>query len=293
MGAGVWRWGRGQGGGLCCRYTGRLHKVTVETVVPLLEASQRLQAPHAEACSIKWLTAHLSVANCVGIWDAAGRFSCATLLERALEFFARHICEVVQSEGFLALESCKLIELMSDNSLCLRDEKLVYGAVMGWVEHDLAARQALVCEVLGGVRLGLLPGPFLANEVGRYLLMQSHEAKELRIRAYDCKFQGSVEDTIGRQRRGAAYTVPLLEQHACVLHNFTHICAHRYTSSSRAELTTTGKRLDMSIGKWQSLPLRPRTGFGAVSLDGKLCVAGGDEGSDSDDEEAFLARAAS
>ena len=186
----------------------------METAVPLLEASQRLEATRAEACSIKWLTAHLSVANCVGIWDAAGRFSCATLLERALEFFARHICEVAQSEGFLALESCKLIELTSDDSLCLRDERVVYDAVMDWVQHDLAARQALVCEVLSGVRLGLLPGPFLANEVGRDPLMQSNEAKELRIRAYDCKFQSSVEDAIGRQRSGAAYTVLLLEQHA-------------------------------------------------------------------------------
>ena len=53
--------------------------------------------------------------------------------------------------------------------------------------------------------------------------------------------------------------------------------------------TTTGKMLEMSTGKWQSLSL-PRTRFGAASLNGKLYIAGGDDGSDSDDEEeAFLA----
>ncbi len=53
---------------------------------------------------------------------------------------------------------------------------------MGWVRHDVASRKALLGEVLGVVRMALLPVEYLAETVGAdALVTESFEA--LRILA--------------------------------------------------------------------------------------------------------------
>jgi hypothetical protein len=56
----------------------------------------------------------------------------------------------------------------------------VYEAVMGWVPHDIWSRKAWLGEMLGAVRMELLPPEYLAEKVGADpLVTESVEA--LRI----------------------------------------------------------------------------------------------------------------
>ena len=48
----------------------------------------------------------------------------------------------------------------------MRSEQAVYEAVMGWVRHDVASRKAWLGEVLGVVRMALLPLEYLVETVG-------------------------------------------------------------------------------------------------------------------------------
>ncbi len=48
----------------------------------------------------------------------------------------------------------------------MRSERAVYEAVMGWVRHDVGSRKAWLGEMLGAVRMALLPPEYLAKTVG-------------------------------------------------------------------------------------------------------------------------------
>jgi hypothetical protein len=50
--------------------------------------------------------------------------------------------------------------------LAVRSERAVYEAGMGWVRHDVGSRKARLGEVLGVVRMALLPLEYLAETVG-------------------------------------------------------------------------------------------------------------------------------
>ena len=140
-------------------YTGRLRNVEEETAVPLLEASRYLQINHAEVQCRKWLLSHLSAYNCLGIWDTAGRFDCAELRAEAVSLAGRHLAVIGQTDAFLDLEQARLVLLLGDELLAVRDEKAVYTAVMAWVKHDSEGRRAR-CSRRSSIARAALPSTF-------------------------------------------------------------------------------------------------------------------------------------
>jgi N-acetylneuraminic acid mutarotase len=66
---------------------------------------------------------------------------------------------------------------------------------MGWVRSDAERRRGAIGEVLGAVRLGLLPAPFLAETVATDpLIKPSYDAGRLLINAFSCHASGSIRD---------------------------------------------------------------------------------------------------
>ncbi len=77
----------------------------------------------------------------------------------------------------------------------MRCEVTVYEAVMGWVRSDAERRRGAIGEVLGAVRLGLLPTPFLAETVATDPLFEpSCEARGLLVKALSCHASGAIRD---------------------------------------------------------------------------------------------------
>jgi hypothetical protein len=107
----------------------------------------------------------------------------------------RHLQEIVRQEAFLSLPLPLLVELVRDDSLAVRSEVTVYEAVMGWVRSDADRRRGAIGEVLGAVRLGLLPAPFLAETVATDPLIEpSCEARGLLVKAFSCHASGAIRD---------------------------------------------------------------------------------------------------
>ena len=102
--------------------------------------------------------------------------------ERALFVAGRQLASVARDAAFLGLRREALVELVRSDELGVRSERAVCEAVMGWVRHDLGSRRGWLGEVLGVVRMGLLPPAYLAGTVGADpLVIESSEA--LRILA--------------------------------------------------------------------------------------------------------------
>jgi hypothetical protein len=66
---------------------------------------------------------------------------------------------------------------------------------MGWVRSDADRRRGAIGEVLGAVRLGLLPAPFLAETVATDPLIEpSFDASRLLVKALSCHTSGAIRD---------------------------------------------------------------------------------------------------
>ena len=181
-----------------CLYTGELGSIDASNAMELLEASQRLQVGVAEAQCCEWLEAHVEASNAVVVWESARRLGCEAVQAKAWPVVGRHLAEVARQEAFLALPQPLLVELVSGDSLAVRSEVAVYEAVMGWVRSDVDGRSGAIGEVLGAVRLGLLPAPYLTGNVATDpLIEQSLDACRLLLRALSAQASGADRDGTG------------------------------------------------------------------------------------------------
>lgn len=79
---------------------------------------------------------------------------------------------------------------LSHEELETEDERPVYKAALSWVNHDPEGRRRHLPELLGAMRLALLPAVFLTEKVrGEELIRAQAGSKELVDRAIRCKLR--------------------------------------------------------------------------------------------------------
>ena len=150
-------------------YSGELGEISdVAEGLALLEGSRFLRVERMEAQCSAWVCAHVEASNCVAVWAEASRLGCGcgVVAERALLVVGRRLEAVAGKAEFLGLSVKALLELVRSEGLAVRSERAVYEAVMGWVRHDVGSRKAWLGEMLGAVRMELLPPECLAEKVG-------------------------------------------------------------------------------------------------------------------------------
>ena len=252
-------------------YSGELGEISgVAEGLALLEGSRFLRVERMEAQCSAWLCAHVEASNCVAVWAEASRLGCGVVAERALLVVGRRLAAVAGEAEFLGLSREALLELVRSEGLAVRSERAVYEAVMGWVRHDVGSRKAWLGEVLGVVRMALLPVEYLVETVGvDPLVTESLEA--LRMFAEASHYS---------RLKGAA---------RAAAESDGRLCKRKHASGG--ELVVVGGQgsgyslksaelYDVSAGQWRALPDMSvaRRGCAAVCIDGNVYVMGGYDG---------------
>lgn len=119
----------------------------------LLAADQFLVSGLIEVCC-EFLEAQLCSENCVGICGFTERFhSCSELHHKAKLFILRHFEEVLLvSEEFLELSLEQLKEITDKDELNVKQEKVVFEAVLRWISHAPENRRQHIAVLLPKVR---------------------------------------------------------------------------------------------------------------------------------------------
>lgn len=142
--------------------------VTKSTVQSLLSAANLLEIlPVRDACC-RFMESNMEESNCLGIHCFAEAHACFDLQRRAKVFTLRHFADVCQQEEFLALSQSKLVEFVSDDTLHVESEEVVFNAAAQWLEHDPETRIEEFPCVLEHVRLPLLSPYFLHDCVSKH-----------------------------------------------------------------------------------------------------------------------------
>ncbi len=252
-------------------YSGELGEISdaVEGLA-VLEGSRFLGVEKLEAQCIDWLCAHVEASNCVAVWAEASRLGCGAVVERAICVVGRRLAGVAGEAEFLGLRREALLELVRSDGLSVRSEQVVYEAVMGWVRHDVGSRKAWLGEVLGAVRMALLPTAYLISNVSADpLVMESLEALRIVAEANrDSQLRGAeriAAESDGRLRKRKH--APLGE---------LVVVGGQDTGDS---MLKSAEMYDVSTGEWRALPemSMARSECVAVCIEGNVCVMGGSE----------------
>uniref|UniRef100_A0A671SJT7 Kelch-like protein 10 n=1 Tax=Sinocyclocheilus anshuiensis TaxID=1608454 RepID=A0A671SJT7_9TELE len=158
-------------------YTGSVF-ITEENVLELLVAAdQFLVSGLVDACC-QFLESRLCPENCIGICMFTEDFhSCSKLRHKAKLYILQHFEEVLQvSEEFLELSLEQLEEIIDKDELNVKQEEVVFEAVLHWIDHAPESRRKHIAMLLPKVRMGLMTSDYFINNVKSNALVMENEA---------------------------------------------------------------------------------------------------------------------
>lgn len=145
-------------------YTGRA-TVSHENVDPLLKGADLFQFPSVKEACCCFLEQRLDVSNCLELQDFAEAYACRGLAESARRFTLRNIVELAKGPDFERLPLKRLLELVSDDRLCVDKEETAYLIAARWVKADPQRRLHFWPELFQRVRLPFVRRFFLLAHV--------------------------------------------------------------------------------------------------------------------------------
>lgn len=152
-------------------YTCRL-AINEDNAQEMLEMASFLQiVPAVNACS-QFFRDQLDVQNCVGIINFAKLYSCDQLFDHAFLFILTYFKDIMLTEDFLLLTVDQLASFILDDRLSVKNEELVFEAVMQWLKHDVEGRMKSVPKVLRHVRLPLIEPEYVEQYVQHDPILQ-------------------------------------------------------------------------------------------------------------------------
>lgn len=143
-----------------CFYTGDI-EISEQNIEALLAAASFLLFPYLEEKCTDFLAQPglVNKSNCFGIWALAKSYAFDDLKEIALPYVLDNFAEVVKSDGFRQLNKSDLMELVENDEIAVDSEKVVFNAIVDWIQFDLNKRKIEFPDIIRGVRLHLLPSP--------------------------------------------------------------------------------------------------------------------------------------
>ncbi|XP_055344452.1 kelch-like protein diablo [Paramacrobiotus metropolitanus] len=141
-------------------------KIDAHNVEPLLTAALFLDLVAVVDLCWTFVEKHMDVGNCLMVHCLADRHHNTRLAAKAKAMVLRNFALISQLADFLLIDGEKVTELIASDNLRVDKEDDVLEAVLRWLHHDPAERQAHLSLMLQFVRVVFL-GP---NALEKYFL---------------------------------------------------------------------------------------------------------------------------
>nr|WEX30170.1 Kelch-like protein 10a-B [Carassius auratus] len=171
--------------------------ITEENVSELLAAAdQFLISDLIEACC-QFLEANLCPENCIGARMLTECFpSCSVLHQKTRLYVLQHFEQVLQvSEEFIELPLEHLEEMIAQDELNVKQEEMVFEAIVRWIGHAPGNRRKHIAVLLSKVRMGLMsPDYFMTDVRNNALVLDSEACSDIVINAMKVIFDLHMEE---------------------------------------------------------------------------------------------------
>lgn len=140
--------------------------ITSENVEDLFAAADRFHIfGLLKECS-DFLLDELSPENCIGILKFTRFYNCDFVSRKAWKFTLENFKEISESsQEFVQIEKEDLLEIITDDELCVRDESEIFLAIKRWVEFKSADRQIYYPSLLKSLRMSFMDPAFFADHI--------------------------------------------------------------------------------------------------------------------------------
>ncbi|XP_043916344.1 kelch-like protein 10 [Protopterus annectens] len=250
--------------------------ITVDNVEQLLVAAAQFQVSGILKACCEFLESQICTENCIGIWRFADFYNCPELNNKAGLFILHNFEEIVNvSEEFLQLSALELGEIIEKDDLNVKQEDVVFEAILKWIYYDTHNRNAFLPLLLQKVRLSRMDDEYFRNKVQNNYYVKSNAECIPIITSALTEMQA-----LDRRRRRLRYpheefmnplTRPRLPY--AVLFAFGGWSG----PSSTNVIETYNARADMWVDV-KSIGESPRAYHGAVYLKGYMYIIGGFDG---------------
>lgn len=105
----------------------------------------------------EFLCRELHPSNALGILRFSEAHHCEQLASSALSFVYSNFPQISEEDEILDIPQTLLSRLVSSESIRVDTEFQVFQAAIRWINHDVVSRRRFVFEILGHVRLALIP----------------------------------------------------------------------------------------------------------------------------------------
>lgn len=123
----------------------------------LLAAADMLQLPEVVEGCCDFLCVELHPTNALGILRFAEAHHCEQLAESAQQFVYTNFTQVALEDELLDTPANLLSRILTSEYLRVDTEAQVFQAALRWFRHDVIERRRYVFDILGNVRLPLVP----------------------------------------------------------------------------------------------------------------------------------------
>ena len=131
-------------------YTGSA-TVTKDNVHELMLAADMLNIICIiQACS-NFISEHLCLKNCIGIWQFTDICPSPELRCKAFHYIMEHFVLAIKFKEYLQLSLLELIEILGKDELNVKNERIVFDVILRWIAHIPKEREQHIAVLLSMV----------------------------------------------------------------------------------------------------------------------------------------------
>ncbi|XP_072212513.1 kelch-like protein 10 [Excalfactoria chinensis] len=161
----------------------RTVSITAENVESLLGTADQFNIMGIIRLCCEFLESQLCLENCIGICRLTNYYHCPRLRQTAYMFILHNFEELIKvSTEFLDLSIHELTDIIEKDELNVKQEEVVFDAILKWITHDPWQRKQHIPILLSKVRLALMEADHFMNKVKTHdYVKDNNECKPIII----------------------------------------------------------------------------------------------------------------
>ncbi|XP_048854846.1 kelch-like protein 10 isoform X1 [Brienomyrus brachyistius] len=151
--------------------------ITADNVENLLAAADYLSVLGIVQRCCDFLHEQLCLNNCIGLLKIADVYCVNELHQSAFNFILKNFKEVaISSNEFPEISLEQLYDIIEQDELNVREEDVVFEAILRWIEHEPATREAHISVLLPKIRMARMDSEYFMKIVKANDLVKANAA---------------------------------------------------------------------------------------------------------------------